>query len=209
MQVYQFTEQPYYPAWNDHNGSLRVNLPNRKLDPKIAGDLFHRYYDEWMLADELGYDIMVNEHHQTATCMSSTVIVSLSVLARADQERAAPGARLSDRPPARSAALRRGALHHRRDLARPARHGLHQGRALRIPGVQPEPGRRDGPLLGGARLHPQGDDQPRRAVQLGGRVSSTTGRSTSGRARCSSRIRRSGAPPAAARRRACWARRAT
>ena len=73
MQVYHFTEQPYYPAWNDHNGSLRVNLPNSKLDPKIAGDLFHRYYDEWKLADELGYDIMVNEHHQTATCMSSTV----------------------------------------------------------------------------------------------------------------------------------------
>ena len=52
------------------------------LDPKIAGDLFHRYYDEWKIADELGYNIMVNEHHQTATCMSSTVIVGLSVLAR-------------------------------------------------------------------------------------------------------------------------------
>jgi len=82
MQVYQFTEQPYYPVWNDHNGSLRVNLPNRKIDPKVAGDLFHRYYDEWMIADDLGYNIMVNEHHQTATCLASTVIVSLSILAR-------------------------------------------------------------------------------------------------------------------------------
>jgi alkanesulfonate monooxygenase SsuD/methylene tetrahydromethanopterin reductase-like flavin-dependent oxidoreductase (luciferase family) len=82
MRVYQFTEQPYYPAWNDHNGSLRINLNNKKLDPKIAGDLLHRYYDEWKLCDELGYDIMVNEHHQTATCMSSTCIVGLSVLAR-------------------------------------------------------------------------------------------------------------------------------
>jgi len=82
MRVYQFSEQPYYPVWNDHNGSLRVNLPNRKLDPKIAGDLFHRYYDEWMVADELGLDIMLNEHHQTATCMSSTVIVTLAILAR-------------------------------------------------------------------------------------------------------------------------------
>jgi hypothetical protein len=36
MQVYQFTEQPYYPVWNDHGGSLRVILPNRKLDPKLA-----------------------------------------------------------------------------------------------------------------------------------------------------------------------------
>jgi alkanesulfonate monooxygenase SsuD/methylene tetrahydromethanopterin reductase-like flavin-dependent oxidoreductase (luciferase family) len=82
MQVYYFTEQPYYPTWNSHSGSLRVNLPNRVVDPITAGDLFHRYYDEWKRADELGYNIMVNEHHQTATCMSSTVIVGLSVLAR-------------------------------------------------------------------------------------------------------------------------------
>jgi alkanesulfonate monooxygenase SsuD/methylene tetrahydromethanopterin reductase-like flavin-dependent oxidoreductase (luciferase family) len=82
MRVYHFTEQPYFPAWNDHEGSLRVNLPNRKCDPKIAADLFHRYYDEWLLADDLGLDIMLNEHHQTATCMSATVVVGLSVLAR-------------------------------------------------------------------------------------------------------------------------------
>ena len=82
MRVYYFTEQPYPDAWNDHQGTLRVTLPNRRLDPAIAADLFHRYYDEWMLADELGLDVMVNEHHQTATCMSSTCIVGLSVLAR-------------------------------------------------------------------------------------------------------------------------------
>jgi alkanesulfonate monooxygenase SsuD/methylene tetrahydromethanopterin reductase-like flavin-dependent oxidoreductase (luciferase family) len=82
MQVYHFTEQPYYPAWDNHNGSLRVNLPNRALDPKIAGDLLHRYYDEWQLADSLGYNIMLNEHHQTATCLSSTAVVGLSILAR-------------------------------------------------------------------------------------------------------------------------------
>jgi alkanesulfonate monooxygenase SsuD/methylene tetrahydromethanopterin reductase-like flavin-dependent oxidoreductase (luciferase family) len=82
MRVYHFTEQPYPAAWNDHDGSLRVNLPNRKCDPAIAADLYHRFYDEWLLADELGFDIMLNEHHQTATCMSSTVVVGLSVLAR-------------------------------------------------------------------------------------------------------------------------------
>src|SRR5262249_19858019 len=82
MRVYQFTEQPYPQAWNDHNGSLRVNLPNRKVDPNVAADLFHRYYDEWLLADELGLDIMLNEHHQTATCMCAAAIVPLSILAR-------------------------------------------------------------------------------------------------------------------------------
>ena len=82
MRVYHFTEQPYPNAWEKHEGSLRVNLPNRHLDPKIAADLFHRYYDEWLLCDELGFDVMLNEHHATATCMSSTCIVGLSVLAR-------------------------------------------------------------------------------------------------------------------------------
>jgi alkanesulfonate monooxygenase SsuD/methylene tetrahydromethanopterin reductase-like flavin-dependent oxidoreductase (luciferase family) len=82
MRVYHFTEQPYPAAWNDHEGSLRVNLPNRKCDPAVAADLYHRYYDEWLLADELGMDIMLNEHHQTATCMSSAVVIGLSVLAR-------------------------------------------------------------------------------------------------------------------------------
>jgi alkanesulfonate monooxygenase SsuD/methylene tetrahydromethanopterin reductase-like flavin-dependent oxidoreductase (luciferase family) len=82
MRVYQFTEQPYFPAWTDHDGSLRVNLPNARQDPTVAADLLHRYYDEWCLADALGLDIMVNEHHATATCMSSTAIVALSVLAR-------------------------------------------------------------------------------------------------------------------------------
>jgi alkanesulfonate monooxygenase SsuD/methylene tetrahydromethanopterin reductase-like flavin-dependent oxidoreductase (luciferase family) len=82
MRVYHFTEQPYPPAWEDPNDYLRVNMPSSRLDPAVAADLFHRYYDEWMLADELGLDVMLNEHHQTATCMSSTSVVGLSVLAR-------------------------------------------------------------------------------------------------------------------------------
>src|SRR5712672_2139143 len=82
MRVFQFTEQPYPDVWNDHNGSLRVNLPNRKLDPMRAADLFHRYYDEWQLADALGLDIMLNEHHSTATCMSAACVIGLSVLSR-------------------------------------------------------------------------------------------------------------------------------
>ena len=86
MRVYQFSEQPYYPTWNDHSGSLRVILPNRKCDPRVAADLFHRYYDEYQLCDELGLDIMLNEHHQTATCMSSAVVIGLAVLARATKK---------------------------------------------------------------------------------------------------------------------------
>jgi alkanesulfonate monooxygenase SsuD/methylene tetrahydromethanopterin reductase-like flavin-dependent oxidoreductase (luciferase family) len=82
MRVYQFSEQPYYPGWDQHSGTLRVTFPNRICDPRVAADLFHRYYDEYQLTDELGLDIMLNEHHQSATCMSSAVAVGLAVLAR-------------------------------------------------------------------------------------------------------------------------------
>ncbi|MFT7473663.1 MAG: alkanesulfonate monooxygenase SsuD [Verrucomicrobiales bacterium] len=86
MRVFHFSEQPYPAAWDHHEGSLRVNLPNRYIDPKVAADLYHRYYDEWQLCDELGLDIMINEHHATATCMSATAVVSLSILARITQK---------------------------------------------------------------------------------------------------------------------------
>jgi hypothetical protein len=71
MRVYHFSEQAYFPAWDERAATLRITLPNRKCDPHVAADLFHRYYDEWQLCDELGLDVMLNEHHQTATCMSS------------------------------------------------------------------------------------------------------------------------------------------
>ena len=85
MRVFQFTEQPYYPAWDAHTGSLRVTMPNQHLDPEVAASLYHRYYDEWQLADELGLDIMVNEHHATATCMASVAAIPLAILARITQ----------------------------------------------------------------------------------------------------------------------------
>jgi alkanesulfonate monooxygenase SsuD/methylene tetrahydromethanopterin reductase-like flavin-dependent oxidoreductase (luciferase family) len=82
MRVFAFTEQPYPDAWNLGYDSLRVTLPNKICDPQVASDLYHRYYDEWMLADEIGFDIMVNEHHSTATCLSASCNVTLGILAR-------------------------------------------------------------------------------------------------------------------------------
>lgn len=82
MRIYHMTEQSYSPAWNNHNGSLRVNLPNQVCEPEVAHDLFHRYYDDWVLADQLGLDIFLNEHHATATCMCSAGVIPLAILAR-------------------------------------------------------------------------------------------------------------------------------
>ena len=82
MRVFHMSEQAYPEVWDKHQGSLRVILPNRMCNPQTAANLYHRYYDEWLLADELGYDIMANEHHATATCMASSVTVTLAILAR-------------------------------------------------------------------------------------------------------------------------------
>jgi hypothetical protein len=31
--------------------------------------LYDRYIDEWLIAEDEGVEIMLNEHHQTATCV--------------------------------------------------------------------------------------------------------------------------------------------
>jgi alkanesulfonate monooxygenase SsuD/methylene tetrahydromethanopterin reductase-like flavin-dependent oxidoreductase (luciferase family) len=82
MRVFHMTEQPYHPAWDVAGTDLSVTIPNRLCDPEKAADLYHRFYDEWCLADELGLDIMVNEHHSTANCLSSVAAVPLAILAR-------------------------------------------------------------------------------------------------------------------------------
>jgi alkanesulfonate monooxygenase SsuD/methylene tetrahydromethanopterin reductase-like flavin-dependent oxidoreductase (luciferase family) len=82
MRVFHFSEQPYPAAWDLKAESMRVTLPNRHLDPKLAADLYHRYFDEWMLADDLGLDIMLNEHHATPTCISPSVNLPLAIVAR-------------------------------------------------------------------------------------------------------------------------------
>ena len=82
MRVFHFSEQPYPPAWLPELKSLRVDLPSKFMDPKVMADLYERYIDEWVLADQLGFDVMVNEHHASATCVSSVAGVTLSILAR-------------------------------------------------------------------------------------------------------------------------------
>ena len=82
MRIYQFTELGYGPAWEGENDSLRISIPNSRFDPDLGADILNDCFDFWMACDELGFDIMVNEHHSTATCLSISPSMSLSVLAR-------------------------------------------------------------------------------------------------------------------------------
>ena len=70
MKSWWFTEDcyPHLPDQSTYR-SIRVDLPNEHCDPEIAHDLYNRYLDLWCACDEIGLGIMLNEHHQTATCM--------------------------------------------------------------------------------------------------------------------------------------------
>ncbi len=84
MRVWYFSEMAYHPSWEKglKTGSLRVNFPNKAVDPHEAHKLLHRYLDEFRACDEAGLDIMVNEHHSTATCMTVSVPMALAIIAR-------------------------------------------------------------------------------------------------------------------------------
>jgi len=82
MQFWHFSEQSLHTAWSVIEGPTKVTVPNKYCDPKTAHEFYNRYLDEWMIADELGYDIMVNEHHASANCMSVSCTLTLAILAR-------------------------------------------------------------------------------------------------------------------------------
>lgn len=86
MQYWHFSECAYPdlpdPATYE---SVRVSLPNGVIDTDRAASLWDRYIREWQVADEYGLNVMVNEHHATATCMTSAAPVIAGVLARVTQ----------------------------------------------------------------------------------------------------------------------------
>jgi alkanesulfonate monooxygenase SsuD/methylene tetrahydromethanopterin reductase-like flavin-dependent oxidoreductase (luciferase family) len=85
MRAYHFTEMPYpyVPVEVEQSlKSARVIVPNSYCDPNVMAELYNRYLDEYEYADHLGLDIMLNEHHQTLTCLSAVVPITAAALAR-------------------------------------------------------------------------------------------------------------------------------
>ena len=83
MKAWHFSENayPYLPPVEEYE-SIRVSLPNRNYDPKKGAALYDRYIDEWLIAEDEGLEIMLNEHHQTATCVDPAAPLVLGALAR-------------------------------------------------------------------------------------------------------------------------------
>jgi hypothetical protein len=129
MKAWHFSENayPYLPPADEYE-SIRVSLPNRIYDPKKGAALYDRYIDEWLVAEDEGVEIMLNEHHQTATCVDPAAPLVLA--GAADQDRAAvdPGKSGRQPPPARARRRRDG--HGRCALKGPARMRFRARRAL-------------------------------------------------------------------------------
>jgi alkanesulfonate monooxygenase SsuD/methylene tetrahydromethanopterin reductase-like flavin-dependent oxidoreductase (luciferase family) len=83
MKLWFFSEAAYpdLPP-DDTYESIRVTLPNGLLDPRKAADWWDEYLEEWRVASSLGINVMLNEHHSTATCMNSAVPIVAGIMAR-------------------------------------------------------------------------------------------------------------------------------
>ncbi len=82
MEFYHFSETAYPFIDLDNLDGVRVDLPNGLYDPVKGADLYHQRFDEWGICDDLGINIMLNEHHQTTTCLTPAIVVTASALAR-------------------------------------------------------------------------------------------------------------------------------
>ncbi|MAF38117.1 MAG: LLM class flavin-dependent oxidoreductase [Chloroflexi bacterium] len=85
MFIGHFTEQP----WQDQKTNLMgarnttLDISNELYDPMVGADLYNRYIDEKLYAEEVGFDgLMLNEHHSTPFCMQGVTNVEAGILAR-------------------------------------------------------------------------------------------------------------------------------
>ena len=84
MLIGRFTERPYQDPSSGYFGATGrsiqdLSISNGEYDPQLGSELYNRYLDEQVAAEEAGFDaIMLNEHHSTPFCMGGTVNTRLS-----------------------------------------------------------------------------------------------------------------------------------
>ena len=85
MQAWYLNENPYPfvpPHVLEAAGSVRGSLPNKYCDPKLAADLFQEALDEYLLCDDIGINVVSNEHHAGINCLFGASPLILGILAR-------------------------------------------------------------------------------------------------------------------------------
>jgi len=66
----------------DSVDSVRASLPNKYCDPKIAADLYHETLDEYLVADDVGLNVMATEHHAGINSLIGSNATFVGIIAR-------------------------------------------------------------------------------------------------------------------------------
>jgi alkanesulfonate monooxygenase SsuD/methylene tetrahydromethanopterin reductase-like flavin-dependent oxidoreductase (luciferase family) len=83
MRLFSFHLMPYPGLPSDYDGPAWITCPNELFDPGLGTQIYNRYLDELIYADELGFDgVCVNEHHQNAYGIMPSPNLMASILAR-------------------------------------------------------------------------------------------------------------------------------
>ena len=91
MFIGHFTERPYQDPNSGYFGAtgrsiMDLGMSNANYDPRLGADLYNRYLDERVFAEEMGFDgLMLNEHHSTPFCMGQVMNLEAAILARITQ----------------------------------------------------------------------------------------------------------------------------
>jgi alkanesulfonate monooxygenase SsuD/methylene tetrahydromethanopterin reductase-like flavin-dependent oxidoreductase (luciferase family) len=88
MFIMRFTERAYvaYSAeevQNSFRSAVRLTFSNSHFNPALGADLYNEYLDEYEYSDAIGFDgLMLNEHHNTPTCLGAAMNLEAAILAR-------------------------------------------------------------------------------------------------------------------------------
>jgi alkanesulfonate monooxygenase SsuD/methylene tetrahydromethanopterin reductase-like flavin-dependent oxidoreductase (luciferase family) len=83
VRFFSFHLMPYPALPDDYDGPAWVTCPNELFDPAVGHEVYNRYLDELIYAEELGFDgVCVNEHHQNAYGIMPSPNLMGSILAR-------------------------------------------------------------------------------------------------------------------------------
>ena len=88
MFLMRFTERAYMDyteedVRNSPNDAVRLTFSNSNFDPQRGCELYNMYLDEYEYSEEAGFDgLMLNEHHNTPTCLGATMNLEAAILAR-------------------------------------------------------------------------------------------------------------------------------
>ena len=83
MRFFSFHLMPYPALPESYDGPAWITVPNKLFDPAVGTEIYNRYIDELIYAEELGFDgVCVNEHHQNAYGIMPSPNLIASILAR-------------------------------------------------------------------------------------------------------------------------------